>query len=331
MRLPVLVIAAAFVTLTLFVCANDAQAVWERSPDQVGSMQKDQNPYFKLLDSFARNSKGMELDRRISENLALDPQKLPLALVWAKNLTFEVEESEKLNSYLFLIYSDLNYMAAKAVFEENLLRDKPDVPRYMFKPTSPNYYRYTVSGLQSLLIFELMVLGDAARCQNPGIRQGVDKLLKDRYEKMGYAFKYLPEKDVKAAWEGALQFEAVAEKRPANADICSNDIAIGLYAQTENPEGDMPEAVIPSYISDDAWHKERRAIRDGIKATWKKRYTLALQLPDEDPMEAEKRRQEEKRKAEEKKAEQEKLRKEIEGGLTPGAEEDGGLDIGGFQ
>ena len=176
---PRILIAALSFMLTLFVCAN-AGAVWERSADQVGSMQKDQNPYFKLLDAFARNSHGMELNKRISENLALDPQKLPLALVWAKNLTFEVEESEKLNSYLFLIYSDLNYTAARAVFEENLLRDKPDAPRHVFKPTSPNYYRYTLSGFQALLIFELMVLGDAARCQDPVVMKGVNDLLKDR-------------------------------------------------------------------------------------------------------------------------------------------------------
>ncbi|MEZ0260805.1 MAG: hypothetical protein ACAH80_07335 [Alphaproteobacteria bacterium] len=294
-------------------------------------MQKDQNPYFKLLDAFARNSHGMELNKRISENLALDPQKLPLALVWAKNLTFEVEESEKLNSYLFLIYSDLNYTAARAVFEENLLRDKPDAPRHVFKPTSPNYYRYTLSGFQALLIFELMVLGDAARCQDPVVMKGVNDLLKDRYEKLGYAYKYLPEKDIKTAWEGALQFETITEKRPQNADICSNDIAIGLYAQQVNPEGDMPEAVVPGYIADEVWKKERAKIRSGIKNLWQKRYAAGLKMPDEDPVEAEKRREAEKKKLEEKKAEQEKLRMEIEGGLTPGVEPEEGLDIGGFE
>jgi hypothetical protein len=327
---PRILIAALSLVLTFFVCAT-ASAVWERSPDQVGSMQKDQNPYFKLLDAYARSSHGMELNKRIAENLRLDPQKLPLALVWAKNLTFEVEQSEKLNSYLFLIYSDLSYMAARAVYEENLLRDKPVGPRHLFRPTSPNYYRYTLSAFQSLLIFELMARGDAARCQNPMVTEGVEKLLNDRYDKLGYAYKYLPEKDIKAAWEGALQFELVAEKRPRNSDICSNDPAIGLYAQQENPEGDMPETIIPAYISDELWKKERQSIRDGIKTSWQKRYAAGLLLPDEDPVEAEKRKEEEKKKAEEKKAADEKLRMEIEGGLTPGAEPNEGLDIGGYE
>lgn len=329
MRPRILITALSF-ALTLFICAN-ANAVWERSADQVGSMQKDQNPYFKLLDAFARTSHGMELNKRISENLALDPQKLPLALVWSKNQTFEVEESEKLNSYMFLIYSDLNYMAARAVFEENLLRDKPDAPRHIFKPTSPNYYRYTLSAFQGLLIFELMALGDAVRCQNPIVKTGVNDLLKDRYEKLAYAYKYLPEKDIKAAWEGALQFEMITEKRPHNTDICSNDVAVGLFAQQLNPEGDMPETVVPGYISDEVWRKERDTIRGSIKKTWMKRYAAGLKMPDEDPVEAEKRREDEKKKAEEKKASQEKLRRQIEGGLTPGAEPDEGLSIGGFE
>jgi hypothetical protein len=245
-------VALAF-ALALLVSAPAIAGVTpeEHSSEQTQTLSGGQSAMYKELQNFAGSMPVMEILRRTNDRIDEEPSRLVVAHNWAKDRV-EDHDAAKVNSLYFLMYSDLSARSALTVLKK-----------------SNFFQQYSKAAYQALVTFELMFLADAARCVNPAAAAPAVELLKDRYQSLQYIPNNATPEEMQEYWDMALGFEDASERRPPNAEICSNGVAIEL-AQAANDTA--PERLDAAYIDDAKWKVARQKVRAKVLAEWQESY-----------------------------------------------------------
>lgn len=241
-----------FATL-LMLCPLPAQA----DPFEGGSVKS--NYFYKQLDNYSVSKKpAMYILERITEKLKKDPAVLPVAYEWIKVMTDEQHRApDQVNSLFWMLRSDLAHKSAKEL-----------------KRNNPAYKEFGLDALNSIMLFEMMLMADAARCANPDfVGSIVSDLLGPRYDTLGqYVYSLQPPDEMPLVWNDALRAEATMKNRQPNAEICSNGALIGLMIMDGMPKDKVPAPATPAYVDEKAWDEARDQLRYSIKDFWKERY-----------------------------------------------------------
>lgn len=240
---------AALITL----CPLAAQA----DPFAGGGMKS--NYFYKQLDNYSVNKKPlMYILERITEKLKKDPTVLPVAYSWVKTMTDEEHRApDQVNSLYWMLRSDLAHKSAKEL-----------------KRNNPSYKEFGLDALNSIMLFEMMLMADVARCANTDfVGSVVGDLLGPRYDVLGqYVYSLMRPDEMVNIWNDAIRTEATMKNRQPNAEICSNGALIGLMIMDDASKDKVPTPATPAYIDEKAWDEARDQLRYSIKDFWKARY-----------------------------------------------------------
>jgi len=209
--------------------------------------------FYATLDDYARDKRGITvISDRIDEVLKVEPQQLPLAFTWAKNKAIGATDPSKVNGLYFMPYSDLARRTARGL------------PK-----TGKNFAPTSLEALQALLIFEAITAADFARCKSAADKTVLPWIVEPRAKMLDYVYGLLTPQEIEAVWTNALNMEAATGARPANTEVCSNQLAVDMTY------GDHPQAkVTPEFISAPEWEKLRASVREKTLNGWKLHYSM---------------------------------------------------------
>ncbi|MFN7113233.1 MAG: hypothetical protein ACK4PK_02630 [Alphaproteobacteria bacterium] len=228
--------------------------------------------FYANLDKLAQTRTAADVSTYIHAHIRRDPPLLAVALDWARDNSAGHQDLETLNSFYFMLYTDLAYLGAQAFDLQGMHAEYVDLSKTAFA---------------SLLLFDLLSATDALRCEDKTARELRAGLVKPRYALLDYVFDFMDAKEMHDLFITMLRTESAMGLRGPNRELCAGGsegkLALLEHPDTKREEIDVPDmpgtkrTVLippedfkyePKYITQDEWLEAREKMQNAVRDSW---------------------------------------------------------------
>lgn len=247
-----------------------------RTPSTPAEQKLEKSPFYDQINEAAKKKQGTDLLEFLDASVVQDATLLPVAALWLRQNSIEVDEPARINSLFFASYADMLF----ALADGEKGAGHPDKYRALYK-----------TALLNLYIFEAMARVDGARCQDPTAAAAVRAMVKARQDSVELGYQLFPRSIFEEIEKSALREEDKNLLRPANTDICAMGRArlVDLSRQQGVMERIIPDPrykdgkrkvyippagyrYYPAIVPDGEWLQARSKILQTVSDGWAAHY-----------------------------------------------------------
>lgn len=236
--------------------------------------------FYQLLDEKAATDSAAEVSAFVLKSVTETPGRLGVSLDWARDNSVRVQDLSKLNSLYFMLYADLEYLAALAFLKEKMVPQFLDISR---------------TALAALMTFEILLATDTARCEDETARSIIIPLMAPRIKALQYAYGLFEQPQMQFLTSTILTSTSAMWGRAPNPEICASGRdsvikALDQGATTYKGGNDATAIAVlvppkdfkadPKFIQQDRWMEKSTEIYKNIGASWIQRYRDYIALRD---------------------------------------------------
>lgn len=248
----------------------------KNAPQQItqGIPEQDQ-AFYSELNAMAAKQTAATVSAYVTERTRQEPRLTAAALDWARDNSIGQSDPAKLNSFYFMLYSDLAYLAAQA---------------FKLQGMDSTYKDLSKTAFASLLTFDLLTATDALRCADRTTRDLRAPLVKPRYIMLDYVFDIMTYEEMQTLFTAVLRSENAMENRAPNRELCAGGsdakLAMMEHPDTRQEKVEVPEqpgtmrTVLippkdyhyePKLITQSEWLAARGKMQTAVRDSWYQR------------------------------------------------------------